>query len=72
MPWVDLAWNKNPIVALFRSTPTQPILNVVLSKINERKEELNNNTDAMEKINEKDFLSRFMYIQSRNNDIPPW
>ncbi|KAB8258857.1 cytochrome P450 [Aspergillus pseudonomiae] len=72
MPWVDLVWNKNPVVALFRATPAQPILNVVLSRINERREELSNTMSTLEKVNEKDFLSRFMHIQSDSDAIPPW
>ncbi|KAE8348957.1 cytochrome P450 [Aspergillus coremiiformis] len=72
MPWVDLVWNKNPVVALFRPTPAQPILNVVLSRINDRRDELHDDVNFLEKANEKDFLSRFMGIQLKSDSIPPW
>ncbi|KOC09244.1 cytochrome P450 monooxygenase [Aspergillus flavus] len=72
MPWVDLVWNKNPFIALFRATPAQPILNVVLSRINDRRNELYSTTSTPEKVNERDFLSRFMHIQSNSDTIPPW
>lgn len=72
MPWLDLVWNKNPIIALFRATPAQPILEVVLSRINERREEFYNTESKLENVNERDFLSRFMHIQSNSDTIPPW
>lgn len=72
MPWVDLVWNKNPLVAFFRLTPAQPIMNVVLSRINERREDLRNRASFLEKVDEKDFLSRFMCIQAESDTIPPW
>ncbi|KAF5856881.1 hypothetical protein ETB97_006634 [Aspergillus alliaceus] len=49
-----------------------PIMNVVLSRINERREELRNRASFLEKVDEKDFLSRFMCIQAESDTIPPW
>ncbi len=51
-----------------------PILKVVADRTNERQQKVKHDLKAEknEQINDRDFLSRFLEIQSTNSSVPPW
>ncbi|KAA8647973.1 hypothetical protein EYZ11_005654 [Aspergillus tanneri] len=74
IPWFDRLWYKNPIAAFFRPTTGMPILNIVRESINQRRERLEKGSQvgSRNEINQDDFLSRFLHIQTNDTSVPPW
>jgi cytochrome P450 len=74
VPWLDKLWHKNPYIATWKRQTGSPILKVVSEKINQRQQSIQADlkTGKREQINHRDFLSRFMEIQSTNTSAPPW
>lgn len=74
VPWVDKLWHKNSFVAMWKQQTGSPILKVVADRINERQQKVEDDTKAKKnkEINDRDFLSRFLDIQSTNPSVPPW
>jgi hypothetical protein len=74
VPWFDKLWYKNSFVAMWKPQTGSPVLKVVADRINERQQKIRDDTkdEEDEQINDKDFLSRFLNIQSTNSSVPPW
>jgi hypothetical protein len=74
VPWFDKLWYKNSFVAMWKPQTGNPVLKVVADRINERQQKIRDDTkdEEDEQINDKDFLSRFLNIQSTNSSVPPW
>lgn len=74
IPWLDLAWYKNPVVTYFLPTTGMPILQVVNGGIQRRIEELEKQEFHLseEEVSHGDFLSRFLDVQRRDASVPAW
>ncbi|KAE8148404.1 cytochrome P450 [Aspergillus avenaceus] len=72
MPWLDLVLYKNPVVTLLKPTASQPIMEIVSSRIEERQKELNSSNNTDKGTRYKDFLARFMCIRAKKDTIPIW
>ncbi len=75
IPWFDKLWHKTPIIARWKRQSGSPILKVVADRTNERRQKIEyekTSADKSEQINDRDFLSRFLEIQSTNESVPPW
>lgn len=61
-------------MALFRPTTGLPILQIVRSSIDERREKLESKQFTLDdkEINRGDFLSRFLDAQVKDPSVPPW
>lgn len=76
MPWLDYVWTKNPILQRLRVTKMNPIVAFARARRHERELEAGkshsaNNPDNKEGKN-RDFLTRFMEVESRDPATPPW
>ena len=74
VPWLDKLWHKNSYLAMWKRQTGSPILKVVADRINERQQKIKYDMKAEkdEQINNRDFLSRFLEIQSTNPSVPSW
>ncbi len=66
MPWLDFVWTKNPLVQRLRKTRINPIVAFAAARRKERTSEKDTNTKN------KDFLTRFLEVESRDPATPPW
>ena len=69
MPWLDYIWTKNPLVQRLRKTRINPIVAFAAARRKER------TLEAAEKdtnTKNKDFLTRFLEVESRDPETPPW
>jgi hypothetical protein len=74
IPWFDKLWNKSRFAAMFKQQSASPILKVVTSHTQARQCKTEQGQPQGEKnnVNEKDFVSRFIDIESTNESVPPW
>lgn len=75
MTWFDEWWNKNPWIARFRPPFGNGILGLVGKFIQERQEQVKNDSEKVkkyEKPNDRDMLSCFLKVQASNPSVPPW
>lgn len=68
--WLDRILYKNRIADFIRRAPGLEIMRFVGNAIQDRRKKLEEG-DTNE-IKKDDFLSRFLAIQSKNTDLPPW
>lgn len=75
IPWFDTIWRKNAIAAMFRNASGFTILQIVNKYTSERQVQHAEKIDGIgstEKPGDRDMLSRFLEIQSKNPSIPSW
>ena len=75
IPWFDTLWRKNPIAAMFRSAGGFTILRIVNEYTCERQTQHTEKSElagTAEKHGDRDMLSRFLEIQSKDSSIPSW
>ncbi|KAL9028822.1 MAG: hypothetical protein Q9180_007111 [Flavoplaca navasiana] len=76
MPWLDLVWTKNPLVQRLRKARINPIVAFAAARRKERTLESEKGTlageDEGDKNKNKDFLTRFLEVESRDPATPPW
>ena len=82
IPWVDYIWTKNPILQRLRKARINPIVAFAAARRKERaiEAEKNSSTDSVADTNEesdgqtknKDFLTRFLEVESKDPATPPW
>jgi hypothetical protein len=74
IPWFDRLWNKSRFAAMFKQQSASPILKVVMDRTQGRlrKTKRGQLDQGKDDVNEKDFVSRFIDIQSTNKSVPPW
>lgn len=68
MPWADFLWNKNPIAARLMPTTAQPIMDVVMTRIHQRQQEVEKGGMEGQPKTSKDFLSQFKEARDRYAD----
>ncbi|PYI31609.1 cytochrome P450 monooxygenase [Aspergillus indologenus CBS 114.80] len=68
IPWADFLWNKNPIVARLMATTAQPIMDVVMTRIHQRQQEVENDGMEGQPETSKDFLFQFKEARERYAD----
>lgn len=72
MPWLEKFWTNNPIQRYLRWGGVSPGAAFAMARVQERRE-LQRTTQKNDwHINDRDFLSRFMEIESNDKSIPPW
>ena len=74
MPWLDYLWAKNPILQQMQITKINPIVTFARARRAEKEAEeklkpLAPNDDVH---TNRDFLSRFMEVSSKDPATPPW
>ena len=76
MPWFDYVWTKNPVLQRLRVTKTNPIVAFARARRQERELECDIRDPVSGLGNEegknRDFLTRFMDVESKNPATPPW
>ena len=73
VPWLDKVLYKNRIADTFRPTAGTSIMKLVAEAIRERQALVNDDIgDVKKSEGKKDFLNRYIEIQQRNPEIPPW
>ena len=75
IPWLDKVIYKNRFADSIRRAPGLMILKFVAAVVQERKEHRANGTPipVSKKLEGKpDFLTRFLDIQDKSPDLPPW
>jgi hypothetical protein len=72
IPWFDLLWYKNPILAKLRPTTSSQILKLVHAAISERREKIRKDGDSGFDVINGDMLSRFLGLQKTNSSVPSW
>ncbi|RAH66101.1 cytochrome P450 [Aspergillus aculeatinus CBS 121060] len=70
IPWADFLWNKNPIVARLMPTTAQPIMDVVMTRIHQRQQEVEKGGMEGQPKTTKDFLSQFK--EARDRAVTAW
>lgn len=71
VPWIDKLWYKIAVMARLRHQSGNSIVKIAADSIAERKQQIKEKGgDA--KSNQKDFLSRFLEIESSNSAVPHW
>ena len=66
MPWLDFLWKRNPIVPHW----SKPNL-IVAFGIAQIQQRQGKSDESDVKLNKRDFLSRFMEVQSKEPRLPP-
>jgi hypothetical protein len=66
IPWFDMVWNKNPVVALFKQTTGLAVLGVVSRLVAERQ------MPSQPGREKRDMLSKFLEIQAKDPKVPTW
>ena len=83
IPWVDHVWTKNPILQRLRKTRINPIVAFASARCKERAMEAERNSitngvtgksseEGEGQSKNKDFLTRFLEVESRDPATPPW
>ncbi|KAL8778965.1 MAG: hypothetical protein Q9213_007165 [Squamulea squamosa] len=83
MPWLDYIWMKNPLLQRLRTARMNPIVAFAAARRKERmleavekrsmpSDESEKDTTTNNKTKNKDFLSRFLEVESRDPETPPW
>lgn len=72
IPWFDEIWYKSSFTAMFRKTTGFSILGIVGKFIGERREARKSNEEIDETLGDRDMLSQFFEIQTKNNSLPQW
>lgn len=70
IPWVDFLWTKNPLLQRLRSVSANPVVTFAVARAQERQK--SQNADQTAKINDNDFLARFMAAIRNDSSIPPF
>ena len=71
MPWLEYYWTNNPLQQFLRGSRKSPGVVFATSRIQERKD-LQRGTEKNDwKVNDRDFLSRFMEIEAKDKTVPP-
>lgn len=77
MPWLDYIWTKNPILQRLRTARVNPIVAFAAARRKERKalqpdSSSSASDEDIKTKNNKDFLTRFLEVESRDPATPPW
>ena len=74
MPWLDHVWTKNPILQRLRKAKINPIVAFASARRKERAIEAEKRGDEKNEreYQNKDFLTRFLEVESRDPATPPW
>ena len=80
MPWLDYIWIKNPILQRLRRAKINPIVAFASARRKERAIEAEKGGNTVniddeknsQKSDNKDFLTRFLEVESRDPETPPW
>ena len=74
IPWADKLLYKNAIMATLKKQSGNSILKIAADSVSERKQKIKDNPGNKESkgFNDRDFLSRFLEIESANTSIPQW
>ncbi|KAL8861116.1 MAG: hypothetical protein Q9178_002330 [Gyalolechia marmorata] len=82
MPWLDYLWMKNPLLQRLRKARMNPIVAFAAARRKERTLEAaekgnqssgeDEKTTTTKKTQNKDFLTRFLEVESRDPETPPW
>lgn len=70
MPWLDSLWINNPIRRFLRGTGVSPGAAFAMARVRERRDLHASTAKNDWHINERDFLSRFLEIEAKEN-VPP-
>ena len=71
IPWFDRIWYKSPLTDLMKNQVAVPILKIVAKALDERQQD-DVTIERKKNIQDRDFLSRFLEIQSTSLTIPNW
>ncbi|KAM0804923.1 cytochrome P450 [Usnea florida] len=73
-PWIDKLWHKNNVMANLKNQSGNSILKIAADNINDRKQRMKHDSgdEKLKQFNDRDFLSRFLEIESTNPSIPDW
>lgn len=74
IPWLDKVIYKNRFADAIRRAPGLVILRFVANVIKERRDQrASGEIPVAEKLSgKKDFLSRYLDIQEKSTELPPW
>lgn len=72
MPWLDYIWTKNPILQRLRVTNLNPIVAFARARRQERILESAKEVSPEAGDRKRDFLTRFMEVESNDAATPPW
>ncbi|KAK4695819.1 hypothetical protein P7C71_g1997, partial [Lecanoromycetidae sp. Uapishka_2] len=80
MPWLDYVWTKNPVLQRLRKAKINPIVAFASARRKERAMEAEKGGSLSHIEDEKgdqgsknkDFLTRFLEVESRDPATPPW
>ena len=80
MPWLDYIWTKNPVLQRLRKAKINPIVAFASARCKERVIEAEKDRSPIDTEDEKrdqnsknkDFLTRFLEVESRDPATPPW
>ena len=68
MPWLDRFWKKNTVLSYLRPQPTNPGVTFAMERIAERRGQ----DPKEERLNRRDFLSRFIEAKAKDPQLPDW
>ncbi|RYP12479.1 hypothetical protein DL767_011261 [Monosporascus sp. MG133] len=68
IPWVDYIWVKNPLISRLRPAKWSPMVRFAVKQQQEREMQI----AAGKRVNDKDFLSRFLAAMEKDPSIPKW
>lgn len=72
MPWLDYVWTKNPILQRLFVTKLNPIVAFARARRQERSPESAKEFPPGADDRKRDFLTRFMEVESHDPATPPW
>ena len=72
VPWLDKLLHKNAFASGLKKQSGNSILKIAADSTLERKRQMEAGGAESQKRKDKDFLSRFLEIQSANPETPPW
>lgn len=71
MPWLEYFWTNNPVLRHFRGAGKSPGVVFAMARVQERKALEQGELEKEWQVNNRDFLSRFMEIQAKDESVPP-
>lgn len=71
MPWLEYLWTNNPVLRHFRGNGKSPGVVFAMSRVQERQALEKGELEKEWEVNNRDFLSRFIEIQAKDQNVPP-
>ena len=70
MPWIDDFWTNSPIRRYMRGQGVSPGAAFAMARVQERREEVKAGKTDWDRES-RDFMSRFLEIESKDSNLPP-